>query len=109
MAKASEKDTAEIPLEGMVLNCGKEKYKLSYAAIRWAREIKQKENLPDPVQFLVPRALRDILTGKMTIKEVEKLPIIAKVSPPPAPAAAPTLTLNLPPEEKEKGDKDSDK
>ena len=101
--KKSEVDQMleELPLEGLLLQCKTDKYKLAYSAIRWAKEIKQKENLPDPVQSLVPRALRDILLGKTTIKEIEKLPLIVKLAPPPAAAPAqPTLTLNVAEDEK---------
>ena len=84
----------EMTLEALVLQCKVDKYKLSYAALRWAKEIKQKENLPEAIQFLIPRALREILTNKVTIKEVEKLPMMVKLTPPPMPAA-PTLTLNV--------------
>jgi DNA-directed RNA polymerase subunit K/omega len=95
MPKAtSENVKAETPLEGLLLECNKDRYKLAYAALRWAKEIKQKENLPDPVPFLVGRAIREILTGKVSIKEVEKLPMIAKVAPPPPPPT-PTITLNV--------------
>jgi DNA-directed RNA polymerase subunit K/omega len=95
--KNTDKEKAELPLEGMLLECNTDRYKLSYAALRWAKEIKQKENLPEPVQFLVPRALREILTGKVLVKDVEKLPMISRAAPPPPPPA-PTLTLNVAPE-----------
>ena len=94
MSKAADAANAEKPLEGLLLECNKDRYKLSYAALRWAKEIKQKENLPDPIPVLLPRALREILTGKMSIKEIEKLPMLAKVAPPPPPAQ-PTITLNV--------------
>jgi DNA-directed RNA polymerase subunit K/omega len=100
MTKVKEQD-AEKPLEALILENKKDKYKMAYAAIRWAKEIKQKENLPDAVPFLVPRALREILTGKASVKEIEKLPMAVKIAPPPAPEAqaAPTITLNPEPEE----------
>jgi DNA-directed RNA polymerase subunit K/omega len=88
------------PLEVLLLHFRDDKYKVAYAAIRWAREIKQKESLTDPIASLVTRSLREILTGKISIKDIEQLPVIVK-SPPPAPAPAPaapahpTITLNL--------------
>lgn len=100
MTKTLDKEKIEIPLEGMILNCGKDKYKLAYAAIRWAKEIKQKENLPEVVQLLVPRALREILTGKVSIKDVEKLPVISRAPQPVVVPSVPTITLNLQPEDK---------
>lgn len=99
MTKKSDSNSnkSDLPLEAMALEYQKDRYKLAYAALRWAREIKQKENLPDPLPLLVPRALRDIIEGKMTIKEIEKLPMIVKVAPAPQPAA-PTITLSASPE-----------
>jgi DNA-directed RNA polymerase subunit K/omega len=112
MTKADEKPHAESTVEALMLGANNNRYKLSYAAIRWAKEIKQKENLPDPVQILVPRALREILTGKVSYKEIEKLPILAKVVPPPPPTA-PTITLNVSledtPDETEKTEKSKKK
>ena len=105
MAKShAEKINPELPLDALVLECKKDRYKLAYSAIRWAKEIKQKENLPEPIPVLVLRSLREILTGKVSIKEVEKLPILAKPVAP-APQAAPTLTLNLAPDAEESSEK----
>ena len=109
MSKASKEQDAEKPLEALILENKKDKYKLAYASIRWAKEIKQKENLPDAVPFLVPRAVREILTGKVSIKEIEKLPMIVKLAPPPAPAgeapSTPTITLNTDEKSKDKKEK----
>lgn len=109
----NQKNVADLPFEGLLLECSEDRYKIPYAALRWAKEIKQKENLPDPVQFLVPRAVREILGGKVTLKDIEKLPMLAKVAPAPAPAA-PTITLNPEPEPElasssKKEDKEDDK
>ena len=41
---------ADLPLDGLLLECNKDRYKLSYAALRWAKEIKQ-EKLP-PGKYL---------------------------------------------------------
>jgi DNA-directed RNA polymerase subunit K/omega len=101
MAKTTaDKVNAELPLEAMLLECNKDRYKLAYAALRWAKEIKAKENLADPVPLLVPRALREILTGKVHIKDVEKLPMISRAAPPPPPPQ-PTITLNVAPADSE--------
>lgn len=86
-----------MPIFALLLECNTDRYKLAYAAIRWAKEIKQKENLPDPVPVLVQRALREILSGKVEIEDIGKLPVLVRVAPPPAPVA-PTLTLNVAPE-----------
>lgn len=94
----SEKAKADLPIDGMLLECNKDRYKLSYSAIRWAKEIKQKENLPDSIPVLLTRSLREILGGKVSIKDVEKLPFLARTPSTPAAApAAPTLSLNVNP------------
>lgn len=91
----------DLPMESLILQCKEDKYKLAYATLRWAKEIKQKESLPDSVQSLVPRALRELLTGKMTLEDVEALPMAIKVAAPPPPPPQPTITLNVPAEEAE--------
>jgi hypothetical protein len=102
MSKQSvDKSKADLPVGALMLECVKDRYKLPYAALRWAKEIKQKENLPDAIPVILPRAIRDILIGKVSIKEVEKLPFIFKVPSAPAPVQ-PTLTLNVAPEADEK-------
>ena len=100
MTKATKEDKskADLPLEALLLGCNKDRYKLAYAAIRWAKEIKQKENLPEAVPIVVLRALREILTGKVEIEDIGRLPVLARVAPPPPPPAAPTITLNVAPE-----------
>lgn len=99
MKKAELELPEDLPMEGLLLQCKEERYKLAYATIRWAKEIKQKESLPDPVQSLVPRALREILQGKIAIKDIEELPMIVKVATPPPPPP-PTITLNVAADEK---------
>lgn len=100
------------PLESLLLHFKEDKYKVSYAAIRWAKEIKQKENLPDAIPTLVPRALREILAGKITLKDIESLPLMARVAPAPAPAQAPvvhpTITLSVPDSKEEPEDEESE-
>lgn len=86
MAKATpsdqkgQKNLKDNSLEELLLDHGRDKYKLVRSALRWAYEIKEKENLPDPLPTLIPRALRDLLTGAVDIKEVEKLPPIQRTS-----------------------------
>ena len=110
MAKnTADSSKSELPIEALILECKKDRYKLSYAALRWAKEIKQKENLPEAIPFLIPRAVREILTGKVSIKEIEKLPMLARVAQPPAAPAQPTLTLNVAADETESKGKDKEK
>ena len=89
-------------MDALLLQCEKDRYKIGYATLRWAKEIKQKENLPEPIPILIPRALREILTGKVTIEDVEKLPMAIKITPPPPPTitpASPALKMTPPAEE----------
>ena len=99
MKKSETPDISEdLPLEALVMQFKEDRYKLSYAALRWAKEIKQKENLPDAIPALLPRAIREIVTGKVSIKDVEKLPMAIKIATPPPPApqvSHPTITLNV--------------
>ena len=92
MSQLSQETPGELPLEALLLQCNTDRYKLAYSAIRWAKEIKHKENLPEPIPHLLPRALREILTGKVPITEVEKLPMMAKIVAP-APPPIPTITM----------------
>ena len=54
MAKSQNKETpqVELPINSLLLECTKDRYKLSYAALRWAKEIKKVENLPDSIPSL---------------------------------------------------------
>jgi DNA-directed RNA polymerase subunit K/omega len=96
--KAEKEAKADLPIDALLLECNTDRYKLAYAAIRWAKEIKKTENLPDPIPVLVQRAIREILTGKVEIEDIGKLPVIVRMAPPPPPPPAPTLTLNVAPE-----------
>ncbi len=96
MVKSKNEPKAELSIEAMILECSKDKYKLPYSAIRWAKEIKKKENSTEPMPVLVLRALREILTGKETMKDIEKLPFLFKVPSVPAAPSVPTLKLNPP-------------
>lgn len=49
------------------------KFELIPAAVRWAKEIKKREQLPDNVSALLDRAMDEILTGKVKMSEIEKL------------------------------------
>lgn len=84
-------------LETLLMHFNVDRYKMAYLSLRWAKEMKQKENLSDALPTLVPRALREILTGKVSMKEIEKLPVITKVVAPivaaPVAPSLPTLTL----------------
>jgi|GEM_PF-3799219 len=110
MPKSKHDIDSDLPLDALILQCEKDRYKMGYAALRWAKEIKQKENLPDPVPSLVPRSLRELLTGKVAIKEVEKLPMMVKVVVTAQPAApvvpTPTITIKADAEDEVKEKKE---
>jgi len=109
MVKAqSNKDVPQVeqPISALLLGVTKDRYKLSYAALRWAKEIKKQENLADSIPSLVSRAIREILSGKVSIKDIEKLAYLVRApSTPPAQPSAPTLSLNIAPDSgSEKGE-----
>ncbi len=104
MTKAKiEVEEKEKPLDAYIMECYKDRYKIPFAALRWAKEIKQKENLPDPLPSLVLRALKEILTGQATVAQVEKLPWAIKIAPQPIPMVqtTPTISLNVDKKEEE--------
>jgi hypothetical protein len=71
-------------LPEMMLNTELEKYKLIPAVARWVFELeKREENKGILHPQLMEMALRDLLSGKVTIDEVDKLP------PLPAPKKTP--------------------
>ena len=94
MAKAPkhQEPKEEKDLESMILDYSRDKYKLVRTGVRWAHEIRQKENLPDPISALIPRALQEILSGAVPISEIEKLPEIPRSASLPAAPALPKLT-----------------
>jgi hypothetical protein len=63
-----------------MLDCGKDKYRMISLTTRWAVEVQKRESetahQPD---VLVSMALKDILTGKITLEEIEKLPPAPKL------------------------------
>ena len=78
MTKKKEDETiekTEIPLQQLMLDCKQDKYRMISLTTRWAVEVQKRENQTahQPDQ-LVAMALKDILTGKVTLEEIEKLP-----------------------------------
>ena len=53
------------------------------------------DGLPESVSAITPRAMREILEGKVSLEEVEKLPYLLKVAPAPQPAQAPTPNIKM--------------
>jgi hypothetical protein len=70
-------ETASI--EEILLDVKSGKYKLIPVATRWIAEISKKEEYKYfTFNQLLEAALKDILTGKVSIEEIEKLPPIEK-------------------------------
>ena len=64
--------------EGMALNellldHAPHKYTLISYALRWPKELKKKQDAPKTTQELLNKALHDILTDKVSYKEIDKL------------------------------------
>lgn len=90
----------DAPLSQLLLDCGKEKYRLISLATRWAQEIRQRDQSTLPPTELMDAALREIMTGKVSLEEIEKLPPPPKVEKKDLELTLPTLTLkDLPPDE----------
>jgi DNA-directed RNA polymerase subunit K/omega len=85
-------------LENRLLDVSAEKYRMVGLAIRWAHEVKRREQDPGPLQNFVDKALEEILGGKVSMDEIEKLP------PPPKPEKKPLATEILKPVAEEKAD-----
>lgn len=73
-----EKDREEL-LEKLILETNHGKYKLVNLIARWAKELKTKEEYKDYTYAeIVDLAIEDVLTGKVSAEEIEKLPPIEK-------------------------------
>jgi DNA-directed RNA polymerase subunit K/omega len=68
------------PLSQLMLDCGKDKYRMISLATRWAIEVQKRDqqvsHAPDE---LVSMAIKEILTGEVTLEEIEKLPPAPKL------------------------------
>ena len=70
-----EGETTE-KLEKLILDSGYNKYDTILLARRWAYELKSREGENRSIQELIPQAVRDILTTKVSRKSVRELPSI---------------------------------
>lgn len=70
MNNISKKDMS---LRELILNHAPQKYYLINCTLRWAKEVAKRKDAPKTAHSLLEVALRDILTEKVTIKEIEKL------------------------------------
>lgn len=73
----------DLPLSQLMLERSHDKYRLVHLAMRWAQEIKVRDQSTDPTQEIVSRALKEILNGDVTLEAIEKLPPPVKVEPKP--------------------------
>jgi DNA-directed RNA polymerase subunit K/omega len=68
------------PLSQLMLDCGKDKYRMISLATRWAIEVQKRDqqvsHAPDE---LVSMAIKEILTGEVSLEEIEKLPPAPKL------------------------------
>ncbi len=64
----------EKTLQELVLNCPMNKYDLILLARRWAHELKTREGETRVLQELIPLAVREILTSKVSAKSIQSLP-----------------------------------
>ena len=66
--------TPEQTMEKMILDAKGNKYDLIVLARRWAYELKARENETRAIQEIIPDAMHDILTAKVSAKTVRDLP-----------------------------------
>ncbi len=60
------------PLSQLLLDCGKDKYRMVSLATRWALEVQARDpQTPHQAEELVSMALREILTGQVDLEEIE--------------------------------------
>lgn len=78
MAK-TEQLKVEPSLNQLILDRSKDKYRLVQLALRWAQEIKQRDQLNEPPQEVLQRAVKEILAGQVEIETIEKLPPLPKM------------------------------
>lgn len=71
-----EMDKEKMSLQELILDHTGEKYRLVNYAIRWSKELSRREDAPKTTQGLLNASLHDILTEKVTYKEIDKLPPI---------------------------------
>ncbi|HOW28140.1 MAG TPA: hypothetical protein PK876_06535 [Elusimicrobiota bacterium] len=65
-------------LTQLMLDVGQDKYRLIKTALRWAQEIKKRDQSTEPVPVLINMALKEILAGGVSLEEIEKLPPVPK-------------------------------
>lgn len=79
---------ADLPLSQLLLDCQKDKYHLVGWAIRWAHEVKKRDQSVEPAPEILNKALKEILAEQVSVQDIEKLPPIPKVEKKPLDLAA---------------------
>lgn len=75
-----ETPVVETPLADLILDCKEDKYRMVSLATRWAIEVqKREENAGFQPEVLVSLALKDILTGKVAMEDIEAMPVVPKL------------------------------
>lgn len=92
---ANNHHKADLPLSQLLLDCQRDKYRLVTLALRWAQEIKQRDQSSETPQQLINKALKEILSGQVELEAIEKLP------PLPKPEKKPLEPLKISDEKKE--------
>lgn len=104
-SNAAKHDT---PLSQLMLERSQDKYRLVHLAMRWAQEIKVRDQSSEPTQEILSRALKEILNGDVALEAIEKLPPPVKVEPKPLDIVKPIdgeLEADEKPEKAEKSSK----
>jgi DNA-directed RNA polymerase subunit K/omega len=72
----------EVSLPQLLLERSRDKYRLVPLAMRWALEVKRRDQNAAPIQDVMNQALHEILSGKVSLEEIEKLPPPVKMEEP---------------------------
>lgn len=98
MTKKKEETLTANPdatLQELMLDCAKDKYRMVSLATRWAVEVQKREaEAALTTDELVAIALKEILTGKVGMEEIEKLPPAPKLERKPE-TVAPVISEEL--------------
>jgi len=72
-SKETKKENPEINLDELIMNCGSKKYQELVLAMKWVYHLKESDEYKNkPASELIERALKDILSGSVTPKEIAK-------------------------------------
>jgi hypothetical protein len=106
--EAPEINKADLPLSQLLLDVKQGKYKLVGQAVRWAYEVKKRDQSTEPAIEVLHKALKEILADQVSIEDIEKLPPIPKEVKKPVDlaAAAAKLKAEMGLDKEDKEDKD---